>query len=316
MKNFYEVTFDNNEPVMVIAGSKHLAEIIAKRMKCDIVNFENDAVVLTEDKLKVVNVNECKDQDAFYKALKDSDIYYIRLFADDQFHRQDELSSEELITVSSMGMSVSDPWMDQSARFELTTEEAIKEWGGIPFKEFVLKVKEYLCDEVLNDIIDEFMDTHISKNFRQYLETEGYFHAPASRKFHGSFDGGLVRHCYAVTRKLLELTDNNNLTWQRPESPYIIGLFHDLCKIDQYKKTSDGYKYNEDRLLKGHGDKSVMLLSQFMTLTEEEIACIMYHMGAFVPEKEWLSYTNAIHKYPNVAWTHMADLLAAHVDLT
>ena len=26
----------------------------------------------------------------------------------------------------------------------------------------------------------------------------------------------------------------NNLKWERPESPLIVGMFHDLCKIDSY----------------------------------------------------------------------------------
>lgn len=73
------------------------------------------------------------------------------------------------------------------------------------------------------------------------------------------------------------------------------------------------WEYNPHTLLKGHGEKSVMLLSQFYRLTEEEIACIRYHMGAFTPKEEWNDYTGAVHAYPNVLWTHHADMLASHV---
>ena len=103
-------------------------------------------------------------------------------------------------------------------------------------------------------------------------------------------------------------------------------MFHDLCKIDQYRnpvvdKSLNGdfiydgskWEYNPNTLLKGHGEKSVMLLSQFYALTEEEICCIRYHMGAFTPKEEWNDYTGAIHAYPNVLWTHHADMLASHV---
>ena len=55
------------------------------------------------------------------------------------------------------------------------------------------------------------------------------------------------------------------------------------------------------------------LLSQHLSLTMEEILCIRYHMGAFVDQKEWNDYTRAIHTYPNVLWTHTADMLAAHI---
>lgn len=84
-------------------------------------------------------------------------------------------------------------------------------------------------------------------------------------------------------------------------------------------RTASGMNYEHhgmlipDTLLKGHGDKSVMLLSQFYTLTDEEIMCIRYHMGAFTDKSEWNDYTRAVSQYPNVLWTHQADMLASHV---
>ena len=38
-----------------------------------------------------------------------------------------------------------------------------------------------------------------------------------------------------------------------------------------------------------------------------------YHMGAFTDKEEWQDYTRAIHRYPNVLWTHQADMIAAHI---
>ena len=154
-----------------------------------------------------------------------------------------------------------------------------------------------------------------------WLVNKGFFKAPASTKYHGAHEGGLYQHSVAVTKFLLRLTEDNKLIWRNERSPYIVGMFHDLCKIDQYKPVFGtgnippfgGYEYNPDTLLKGHGDKSVMLLSQFYALTEEEICCIRYHMGAFTPKEEWNDYTGAIHAYPNVLWTHQADMLASHV---
>ena len=159
-----------------------------------------------------------------------------------------------------------------------------------------------------------------------YLWDNGFFTAPASTKYHGNYEGGLLEHSSAVAKFLVQLTEDNHLTWKNPRSPYIVGMFHDLCKIDQYRHPAsdlvvDGmllpdpskWEYNPDTLLKGHGDKSVMLLSQFYTLTEEEIMCIRYHMGAFTDKSEWNDYTRAVHQYPNVLWTHHADMLASHV---
>lgn len=165
----------------------------------------------------------------------------------------------------------------------------------------------------------------VSVGALDWLIENGFFTAPASTKYHGAFEGGLFEHSYNVTVSLLTLTKNEGLIWQKSRSPYIVGMFHDLCKIDQYQHMTMGellngdliessrWEYNPNTLLKGHGDKSVMLLSQFTDLTEEEILCIRYHMGAFTDRDEWNDYTRAIHVYPNVLWTHHADMLAAHV---
>ena len=150
-----------------------------------------------------------------------------------------------------------------------------------------------------------------------WLIDNGFFAAPASTKYHGNHEGGLLEHSYMVAKALVYMSEREGLVWSNPRSPWVVGMFHDLCKIDQYRPFMDGesvgWEYNPDTLLKGHGEKSVMLLAQFYALTEEEIACIRYHMGAFTPKEEWNDYTGAIHAYPNVLWTHHADMMASHV---
>lgn len=180
---------------------------------------------------------------------------------------------------------------------------------------------------------DLFMGTgigkFIDKEFETYLLANGFFSAPASTKYHGNHEGGLFDHSFTVMNILVELSAKNNLKWQRAESPFIVGMFHDLCKIDQYRHPISGtiydgskecpvydeqaWEYNPDTTLKGHGDKSVILLSQHMTMTEEESLCILFHMGAFTEQDQWRSYTNAVHQFPNVLWTHHADMIASHV---
>lgn len=160
---------------------------------------------------------------------------------------------------------------------------------------------------------------YISQEFAEWLDANGFFSAPASTKYHGSYEGGLFDHSIAVMDALVDLTHDNHLHWQDVRSPFVVGMFHDLCKIDQYeviKYPEDpkvNYSYRKDTLLTGHGDKSVTLLSQFMDLTEEERLCIHYHMGAFTERDEWRNYTDAVKKYPNVLWTHHADMIASHV---
>ena len=153
----------------------------------------------------------------------------------------------------------------------------------------------------------------IKQEFKDYLISEGFFTAPASTKYHGNYEGGLYDHSKTVMDSLVDLTKHNNLKWQDDRSPYIVGMFHDLCKIDNYINEGDSYRYNTETLLKGHGEKSVMLLSQFMQLTPEEVLCIRYHMGAFTDKEEWNDYGRAIETYPNVLWTHHADMIASRV---
>lgn len=66
---------------------------------------------------------------------------------------------------------------------------------------------------------------------------------PASRKYHGNYEGGLFAHSLNVALALASLTDNLALEWQKDRSPILVGLFHDLCKIDLYEMSEDGYVY-------------------------------------------------------------------------
>lgn len=153
----------------------------------------------------------------------------------------------------------------------------------------------------------------VNVDFMDWLIKNGFFTAPASAKYHGNQVGGLFDHSRAVTELLLDFTKDMCLTWQREESPYIVGMFHDLCKIDSYI-TTDGisFEYNPEQIITGHAEKSIMLLSQFINLTEEELLCIRFHMGAYVTD-DWDGYDKAIHKYDKVLFTHTADMYVSKV---
>ena len=147
-----------------------------------------------------------------------------------------------------------------------------------------------------------------------YLVSYGFFTAPASTKYHGNYKGGLFDHSLEVTNALLELTKRLNLHWERKESPYIVGMLHDLCKCDQYRELPDGgFDYRSNLPLTGHGDKSVIIAQQIMDLTEEEILCIRWHMGAYDDKSVWNNLGAAIEQYPNVLYTHTADMVASRV---
>ena len=80
----------------------------------------------------------------------------------------------------------------------------------------------------------------------------GYFDAPASTKYHLAYEGGLYEHSRNVADALMKFTTDNRLCWQRSQSPYIVGFFHDLCKADQYKFNKDlnCWEVNEKTLYK------------------------------------------------------------------
>jgi hypothetical protein len=159
----------------------------------------------------------------------------------------------------------------------------------------------------------------------EYLLDNGFCTAPASTKWHGNYEGGLFDHSYEVSLALRNLTLSLCLAWENPVSPIRVAFFHDLCKLDKYKKVDDTrvmdgksevigyhYEYSEDELYKEHGMKSVLIAQQHTQMNPEEFACIRYHMGAY-ETSDWDFFDRAIRKYPNVLYTHTADMIASKI---
>lgn len=129
----------------------------------------------------------------------------------------------------------------------------------------------------------------------QWLEKSDFYYAPASTKFHGNYEGGLLDHSLNVYDNLVKLIQAFPLPNESfdEESIAIVALFHDICKVNFYKKGSrnvkgeDGkwfakeiYEINE-KIPLGHGEKSCILLQQFMKLSIRELLSIRWHMGGF-----------------------------------
>lgn len=197
-----------------------------------------------------------------------------------------------------------------------------------------------------NDFIASLSDESLSRILRlnAYLRSTSFYDMPASARFHGNHAGGLYEHSVAMFNSLRQM----NLEWGRPESPYIVAFGHDVCKIDAYTMKDPGWEATDDDNVKcrycgyvhdskskycpkcdaymgewvnnpkhpgGHAELSIHILRNAgIELTEEEAACIRWHMGAFDDPQNWSNYTNAIHVYPNVLWTHTADMVAAHIN--
>jgi len=145
-------------------------------------------------------------------------------------------------------------------------------------------------------------------------KSSDFFTAPASTRFHGAYEGGLVEHSLNVydclkdylSRDRVKSTYNINYD---EESIAIAALLHDICKINIYKvgtrnvKDERGvwqsvptYEYN-DILPYGHGEKSVYIITGFMRLTREEAFAIRYHMG-FSGVEDKRNIGDAFEQYP------------------
>lgn len=188
-------------------------------------------------------------------------------------------------------------------------------------------------EKFIANMKDNLYNINFVNELADKLDKISFFTVPASINYHGNYEGGLYDHSWEVTRQLLYLTKRLDLTWNRPESPYIVGMLHDLCKCDDYKKScsrrpnaismglgnDDGcyeekWEYNKNGLLPGHGEKSVIMAQNiYGYLTEEEIMCIRWHMGAFDDKSNWQYYSGAVAKYPNVLFTHTADMIASQI---
>ena len=69
-----------------------------------------------------------------------------------------------------------------------------------------------------------------------FLEKSDFFKAPASTRFHGDHEGGLVEHSLKVYEILKHKVEHNIKGVTVPEeSIIIIGLLHDICKTNFYK---------------------------------------------------------------------------------
>ncbi len=131
----------------------------------------------------------------------------------------------------------------------------------------------------------------------EYLESPAsdFFTAPASARYHSSYEGGLCEHSLNVYDCLVSYLKSDRAKGfgfeYSDESIAIAALLHDLCKVGIYKKgfrnvkdergvwqRVDTFEY-DDKLPYGHGEKSVYIISGYMRLTREEAFAIRYHMG-------------------------------------
>jgi hypothetical protein len=154
-----------------------------------------------------------------------------------------------------------------------------------------------------------------------YMESSGFYCAPASRTYHDSYPGGLYDHCKLLYQELLRTSSMIRNAWNK-ESLFLIAFCHDLCKIGLYKPeivtTESGkkfvqYGYNnlgyDDRI--SHGTKSLEIVGDIIPEYLDELIanCIVYHMGSYT--KDAPGWSEVIKGNDLIFFTHAADMVAS-----
>ena len=157
------------------------------------------------------------------------------------------------------------------------------------------------------------------ENLLAFLEKTDLYAAPASTKYHGAYKGGLLEHSMKVYEILKEKIKNEKLD-VKEDTIIISALLHDICKLNFYKvdyrnaKNEKGewekvpYYTIDDTIPYGHGEKSVMMISEYIKLTNEEKYAIRWHMGFTEPKELYGTIGQAYKKYPLALLLFEADL--------
>lgn len=182
---------------------------------------------------------------------------------------------------------------------------------------------ESLLNEVARDGMDKLID---------FIRKSDFYTAPASTRFHGSYEGGLLEHSLNVYKRLQEKMTTDPIWIQVAEKKgytrenYIVSaLLHDICKtyyyaIEMRNKKIDG-KWEqvpcytvEDKTPLGHGSKSVFMIEEYMKLKPCERYAVRWHMGSYdVTPGEQYTLVEAMELHPLVLALHEADMEATHI---
>ena len=177
---------------------------------------------------------------------------------------------------------------------------------------------EIYNEKIKRDGADKLLD---------FLQKSDFFTAPASTRYHGACEGGLLAHSLNVYDCLVDILSRPRMkelygVEYSDESIAIAALMHDICKVNFYKtsfrnaKDENGkwvsvpYYTIEDNLPYGHGEKSVYSGSGFMRLTRDEAFAIRYHMG-FSGTEDPGNVGRALEMFPLAYALCCADMEAA-----
>ncbi len=186
--------------------------------------------------------------------------------------------------------------------------------------------------ETFEKIYTENVKREGADKLLEYIRKSDFYTAPASSKYHGNYEGGLLEHSINVYNRLIKILKDeygeNYTEKYSNETLAIVALLHDLCKVHYYKTEYRNVKNERGEWVKapyfavnnafpfGHGEKSVFMINTFMRLSSEEAMAINWHMGGF--DDRVRSNPNSMGEsfkiYPLCLFLHLADLTATYID--
>lgn len=142
------------------------------------------------------------------------------------------------------------------------------------------------------EMLDKIRDA--SEKFYQM-----FVNAPASSQYHGVYRGGLLKHSCNVTRAMkrwVEKHPNGPLTI---DDCLVIGMYHDLCKFDNYIKQADGSYKAAPGAWRHHAARSVEIIEKLhlVELTRLQRVCILLHMSGWENEEDWAALSEEDMKW-------------------
>lgn len=171
-------------------------------------------------------------------------------------------------------------------------------------------------------------------NLLSWLETTDFYTTPASTRFHLMCEGGLCQHSINVFNRLCDECKQEGIfdyattqeTTKIMETLAVVGLFHDLCKVNFYTvsernvKNEYGewikvpyYAIDNKGILVGHGYKSARLVNKYINITDEEYMAIVHHMG-YSSDDNISNISEIFNKSELSLLLHIADTKATFID--
>ncbi|MBF0235774.1 MAG: hypothetical protein HQK65_22465 [Desulfamplus sp.] len=209
---------------------------------------------------------------------------------------------ENKIPFDSINQGVDSPWESKKPLADLYIDDRALRFEG-DWASALVQAKKLLQIEPSNEIFEysrilDFVDKRQEqvKKLNEFLELNtSWLKAPASTRFHLNVEGGLIQHSTNVVNTLLKL--RQTLAPEiSVESCVIVGLYHDLGKAGgvgepmYLPNPSEWHVRNQNKRFMinpklTHIDvptRSLLHLSKFVDLTDEEAQAIRYHDGQYV----------------------------------